>query len=97
MHPEFPVFSSEMMETIIWPVLKPLAEDVCDCMAQICELAGQTLMNFVPKALYGQCNQLALIRYQMDVMGFIMETMVERKQLVLPETKANLCMFGVRR
>ena len=97
LHPEFPVFSSEMMETIIWPVLKPLAEDVCDCMAQICELAGQTLMNFVPKALYGQCNQLALIRYQMDVMGFIMETMVERKQLVLPETKANLCMFGVRR
>lgn len=91
---EFPVFSSDMMDNIR-PMLKPLAEEICGCMTKICGLAAQELKNYVPKALLPQCGQLAFINHQLDVMAFIMETMVEKGWLTLPETKEKLCIFGV--
>lgn len=94
---EFPVFSSDMIDNIIWQILKPLASDVCGCMTEICDIAAQTLKNFVPKALLDQCAQLAFIKYQMDVMAFIIETMVEKNWLVIPEDNEKLCVFGVKR
>lgn len=93
---EFPVFTSDMMDNNIRPILKPLAEDICDCMTKICDLAGQTLKNYTPKALLHQCEQLAFIRHQMDVMAFIIETMVERNWLAIPEKEEKLCVFGVK-
>ena len=94
---EFPVFSADMMDNTIWPILKPLAENVCDCMIQVCDLAAQTLKNFIPKALRDQGAQLAFIRHQMDVMAFIIETMVERNWLTIPAGNEKLCVFGVKR
>lgn len=93
---EFPVFSADMMDNTIWPILKPLAENVCDCMIQVCDLAAQTLKNFIPKALRDQGAQLAFIRHQMDVMAFIIETMVERNWLTIPAGNEKLCVFGVK-
>ena len=94
---EFPVFSSDMMDNTIWQILKPLAEDVCGCMSNVCDLAAQTLKKFIPKALLNQSDQLAFIHHQMDVMAFIIETMVERNWLVIPEENEKLCLFGVKR
>lgn len=94
---EFPVFSADMMDNTIWQILKPLAEDVCECMIQVSDLAVQTLENFIPKALRNQGAQLAFIHHQLDVMAFIMETMVERKWLIIPEGEEKLCVFGVKR
>ena len=94
---EFPVFSADMMDNTIRPRLKPLAEDICDCMIQICDLAAQTLKNFIPKTLCNQGAQLAFIHHQMDVMAFIMETMVERNWLIIPAGNEKLCVFGVKR
>lgn len=93
----FPVFSSDMMDNTIWPILKPLAEDICDCMIKVCDLAAQTLKNFIPKALSNQGAQLAFIHHQMDVMAFVIETMVERNWLVIPRGNEKLCVFGVKR
>ena len=94
---EFPVFSSDMIDNTIWQILKPLAEDVCGCMIQVCDLAAQTLKNFIPKSLLEQGRQLAFIHHQMDVMAFIIETMVDRKWLAIPEGNEKLCVFGVKR
>ena len=94
---EFPVFSADMMDNTILPVLKPLAEDICDCMIRICDLAAQTLKNFIPKTLCSKGAQLAFIHHQMDVMAFIIETMVDRNWLAIPEGNEKLCIFGVKR
>ena len=94
---EFPVFSSEMIDGIIWQLLKPLAEEVCDCIIQICDTADQILKNYIPKALLPQSAQLAFIHHQMDVMAFIIETMVGKNQLVIPVKNEKLCVFGVKR
>ncbi len=94
---EFPVFSSDMLDNTIWPMLKPLAEDVCGCMIKVCDLAAQTVKNFIPKALLEQGAQLAFIHHQRDVMAFIIEAMVERKWLTIPEENEKLCVFGVKR
>jgi len=94
---EFPVFTADMMDNTILPVLKPLAEDICDCMIRICDLAAQTLKNFIPKTLCSKGAQLAFIHHQMDVMAFIIETMVDRNWLAIPEGNEKLCIFGVKR
>ena len=94
---EFPVFLSDMIDNTIWPILKSLAEDVCDCMIQICDIAAQTLKNFIPKALLEQGDQLAFIHHQMNVMAFIIETMVGRNWLAIPDGNEKLCVFGVKR
>ena len=94
---EFPVFSSEMICGIIGKTLKPLAEDICDYMTEICDIAAQILKNFTPKALSAQAEQLAFIHHQMDVMGFIIETMVKKSYLVIPKSNEKLCVFGVKK
>lgn len=94
---EFPVFSSEMIYGIIGKTLKPLAEDICDYMTEICDIAAQILKNFTPKALSAQAEQLAFIHHQMDVMGFIIETMVKKSYLVIPKSNEKLCVFGVKK
>lgn len=93
---EFPVFSSDMIDNIK-KMLEPIVEEICSCMIEICDLAAQTLKEYVPKALLDQCDQLAFIHHQMDVMAFIIETMVERNYLVIPEENEKLCVFGVKK
>jgi len=94
--PNFPVFSENVMEEVK-DILAPVSHDVCECMEQICGIAAETLKDYVPKALKDKCGQLAWIHHQMDVMAFIVETMVAREQLMIPAGKANPCMFGVDR
>ena len=94
---EFPVFSQEMFDNTIWSVLKPLAEDVCGCMMDVCDVAAQTLKKYIPKELLPQGDRLAFIRHQMDVMALIIETLVKNNFLSLPKEKEKLCVFGVKR
>ncbi len=93
--PNFPVFSVKALEKI-QVLLEPLLEVACDCMTIICDIAAEILKNHVPKSLKSRCEQMAYIRYHHDVMAYIMKAMVERGQLVIPDKKANLCMFGVK-
>lgn len=94
--PNFPVFSENVLEEVKG-ILAPVSHDVCECMTQICGIATETLKDYVPKALKDKCGQLAWINHQMDVMAFIVETMVAREQLMIPTEKVNPCMFGVDR
>lgn len=93
---KFPVFTSACMNQIK-ELLRPLSEEVKKCMIQICNIAGKLLRNYVPKALGDKCEQLAMIQYQMTVMAWVIETMMDKKYLILPDKKENLCMVGVRK
>ncbi len=94
--PNFPVFSEKVFDEIKG-ILASLSLDVCNCMEQICDIAAETLKDYVPRALKDKCGQLAWIHHQTDVMAFIIETMVQKNQLTIPNEKVNPCMFGVDR
>ena len=94
---EFPVFDAELFGGEVQELLTPMVDMVCDCMGKICDIAVETLKDYVPKALKDKCGQLAYIHHQMDVMAFVIETMVEKGELIVPEERVNLCVFGVRK
>ena len=93
--PNFPVFSRSEMEKAEL-LLEPLINVAYDCMAVVCDIAAEMLKNTVPKIHRERCEQLACIRFQNDAMAHIMNALVEQGQLIMPEGKANLCMFGVK-
>lgn len=94
---EFPVFTADLIDNTISEILKPLTEDVCICMAKVCDIAAQTLKNYIPKVLSDQGARIAYVRHQIDAMAFIIETMVEMNWLTIPEENEKLCVFGVKR
>lgn len=82
--------NNDMLDNAVRNILKPLSEAVYDCMIKICELAAQTLIKYAPKALHDKCPQLAFIHHHMDVMAFIIETMVDKNYLFVPDNKEKL-------
>lgn len=76
-------------------LLSPAIAIVCQCMEEVCTIAAQTLANFVPTALHDKSKQLAFIRHQMDVMAYIIETMVSNNDLMIPDVPTALGIFGV--
>jgi len=97
LYPSFPVFESNLFNTTLKEMLASLSAEVGECMEKICEIAANTLKDYAPAALKDKFGQLTHIHYQMDVMAFILETMVEKGQLLVPEEKVNLCIFGVKK
>ena len=96
LYPNFPVFDSNLFETTLKDMLAPLSDEVAECMEKICDIAANTLKDYAPAALKDKFSRLTHIHHQMDVMAFILETMVERGQLIVPDEKVNLCIFGVK-
>ncbi|MBQ8613837.1 MAG: sigma-70 family RNA polymerase sigma factor [Ruminiclostridium sp.] len=94
--PNFAVFREAVLNEIT-DFLSPVVNEFCACLEECCTTAGKILVEYVPKALKDKCGQIAQINYQLDVMAYIIETMVSRGQLVIPEEKANVCMFGVQK
>ncbi len=92
--PNFAVFTQSVYDEIT-ALMAPVTEDVCACMEEICGIAENILKDYVPKALKDRCGQMAQIHHQLDIMAYIIETMVSRGQLTIPEEKANIAMFGV--
>ena len=92
--PNFAVFKAEAFDELK-EILTPAIEEVSGCMREICDIAAETLKDYVPKALTDKCGQLSTINHQMDVMAYIIEEMVKREHLIIPEEKTNVCIFGV--
>lgn len=97
LYANFPVFESSVFDITLKELLAPLTDIAADCMEKTCDIAADTLKDYVPVKLKDKVGQLTHIHHQMDVMAFIVETMVEREQLTVPEEKANLCIFGVKK
>ncbi len=91
----FPVFSDQCFQHELYDLLKPATDIVCRCMQEVCTAAAEILKGFTPPALKDKCGRLAFIHHQVDVMAFIMETLVNRGSLTIPDSDEKLCMFGV--
>lgn len=90
----FPVFKQDKFNEM-WELLKPIAEDIKNCIVEICNISGEILKSHAPKVLIEHCEQLAFIKYQVDVMAFIVETMVEKGYLKVSDSNEKLAVFGV--
>lgn len=93
---EFPVFSEETYEKIK-KTLRPVSESVAECMKEICDKASEIFKKQTPKHLEDKCEHLCHIHYQMNVMAFIVEALVEKGYLTVPDKKENLCIFGIKK
>lgn len=92
----FPVFTHESMVELC-KMLSPLSVKVTECMDEICKQASTILNKYTPEHLKDKCEQLCYIRHQAEAMAIIVEQLVEKGYLVVPEEKVNLCMYGVIR
>lgn len=65
-------------------------------MVKYCDIAEIILKNHAPKTLLNKCQQLAFIYIHINVIAGIIEEMVEKKYLLIPDNKEKLCIFGVK-
>lgn len=90
----FPVFR-ESLEKELEALLEEAVETVYVCTEELCAIAEEMLIPITPKALRGKCGQISRIHYQMDVMAFIMESLLESGQLKKSQGDFKPTMFGV--
>lgn len=50
---------------------------------------------YTPKALADKCDTLAYVHHSAGAIALIIDTMVSRKDLTVPDEKMGLCMFAV--
>jgi DNA-directed RNA polymerase specialized sigma subunit, sigma24 homolog len=94
---EFPVFTAECLYNQVWELIKPICETVAIHIGEICDKAADIFVKTAPKQLGDRRAQLTYIKYQTDSMAFIVESMVEQKYLIIPDTDEKLCIYGVIR
>ncbi len=92
----FPVFSESVYNELL-KIVNDDAESVADCMIDISNKAEALLSTTVPKALKGECADIAKIHHGMDVAAFIIESLVDSNKLIVPAEKIPLGVFGVKK
>ncbi len=98
LHPLFPVFTEES----IWQLeemMIPLRDKIGDFMISISDKAEALLRQYVPGDLTATLcgvSDIAKIHHRLDVMAFVLEAMVGRGLLTVPEKPTNLTIYGVK-
>ncbi len=91
----FPVFEDAVYDALL-EKLKPVYEEIADCMVQTSANAAKLLSEGVPARLREQCVDIAKIHHRLDVAAFIMESLIEQGKLILPKEKTPICVYGVK-
>jgi len=94
--PEFPVFEEPVFDRLC-TLIKPISEMVANCMTDISDKAETILAEHAPESVRTQCADIAKIHHRLDVAAFLMEKMVEKGSLAVPDERVNLCIFGVKK
>lgn len=92
----FPVFDSAVFEELCG-ILTPVSDAVARCMVDISDRAEVILAEHAPAGLKDQCGVIAKIHHRMDVAAFLMEELIRKNALTVPDEKVPLCMWGVRK
>ena len=92
---EFPVFEESVFNRLC-EIIKPISEAVSDCMTGISDKAAAILAEHAPESVRLQCADIAKIHHRLDVTAVLMEKMVENGDLIVPNERVNLCIFGVK-
>ena len=91
----FLVFDNDIYERIR-SVLAPIIEEVANCMIEISNKAEKILAEHAPASLKGQCGDIAKIHHRLDVAAFLMEELIKKNKLIVPNERTPLCMWGVK-
>ena len=89
------MFDKEVYEKIC-SIIRPVIEEVANCMIDISDKAEKILSEHAPTSLKGQCGDIAKIHHRLDVAAFLLEYLIKENKLILPEKKLPLCVWGVR-
>ncbi len=90
----FPVFENAVFDVLL-DILKPVYEEVAECMIQTSDNAASLLAQTVPVRLRTQCVDIAKIYHRLDVAALVMEALIEQGMLMLPKEKTPICVYGV--
>ena len=91
----FPVFEEKLYLDII-KMLEPIVKITANCMIDISDQAERMLKERVPASVKDQCGDIAKIHHRLDVMAFIIESLIADNKLIIPNEKTPLCVWGVR-
>ena len=91
----FPVFEMSVFEKVCL-LLSDVIEEIANCMISISDKAEKILSEHAPASVKNQCGDIAKIHHRLDAAAFLLENMIEKKQLTVPDEKVPLCMWGVR-
>lgn len=94
--PNFPILTQDMLEGL-GNELNQIIEDIKTSTLAIIEEASKILKNHAPKNLKDQYGPLVFIKYKLDVMACIVEEMVRKQYLQVPEEKVPLAILGIRK
>ncbi len=92
----FPVFGEKAF-TDICVMLSDVIDAVANCMIDISDKAEKLLAEQAPKAVKGQCGDIAKIHHRLDVAAFLLENLIEKNLLSVPKERAPICMWGVKK
>lgn len=92
----YPVFSAAVYEQLLH-LLTPISELVAECVIEITDKAARILTDVAPAAVKGQCATIARIHHGLDVMAFLMESLIDSGKLIVPTENTPLCVYGVRK
>ena len=90
----FPVFTQKSYD-LIKTLLEPAVEEIFNLIAEICMIAEEELKKDVPSNMKKYCGHLANVHYQIESAAVMIEEMVHEGMLIVPNEKANVCMFAV--
>ncbi|MCM1577197.1 MAG: sigma-70 family RNA polymerase sigma factor [Ruminococcus sp.] len=93
----FCVFPEKLLQEEILPLLDEAVTETFTCTEKVCAEAENMLLPLTPSPLQAKCGALTRIRYQLDVMAFIVESCLEEGYLQMPEKESKPAMFGVVR
>ena len=91
----FLVFETEVFEKIC-KLTSVISEEVANCMIDISDKAEKILAEHAPASLKGQCGDIAKIHHRLDVAAFLLEYLIEKEKLIVPNEKVPLCVWGVK-
>ena len=92
----FPVFTEEVYRRVC-ELLSPTIEEIADCMIAVSDKAERLLEDYVPASVKEQCGDIAKIHHRLDVAAFLIEALIDDRELTVPEEKTPLCIWGVKK
>lgn len=92
----YPVFNRESAYIKFIKMLNPISEYVSDFMKEIAAKAGMMLADHSPSSVKDQCADIATIHHTLDVMAILMEDLVARGKLSVPDGNDAITTWGIK-
>lgn len=92
----FPTIEATVLQKLNTEEFAPSIAIVRNAVAEICESAKAILKKNVPDNLKVKCDELAYVRHEMDAMAYIVESLVNKGYLTIPEKRRNLTILGIK-